>query len=96
MSILARVDAKLVGGILMGTKENVFEIVKEMIIDRFDVQAESVTPTMTFNDLGADSLDIVELVMELENRFEVTFDDDKIEQLDNVGDAVQYIETLTA
>lgn len=91
-----RVDAKLVGGILMGTKENVFEIVKEMIIDRFDVQEESVTPTMTFNDLGADSLDIVELVMELENRFEVTFDDDKIEQLDNVGDAVQYIETLTA
>ena len=96
MSILMRVDAKLVGGILMGTKENVFEIVKEMIIDRFDVQEESVTPTMTFNDLGADSLDIVELVMELENRFEVTFDDDKIEQLDNVGDAVQYIETLTA
>lgn len=96
MSILACVDAKLVGGILMGTKENVFEIVKEMIIDRFDVQEESVTPTMTFNDLGADSLDIVELVMELENRFEVTFDDDKIEQLDNVGDAVQYIETLTA
>ncbi len=96
MSILTRVDAKLVGGILMGTKENVFEIVKEMIIDRFDVQEESVTPTMTFNDLGADSLDIVELVMELENRFEVTFDDDKIEQLDNVGDAVQYIETLTA
>ena len=91
-----RVDTKLVGGILMGTKENVFEIVKEMIIDRFDVQEESVTPTMTFNDLGADSLDIVELVMELENRFEVTFDDDKIEQLDNVGDAVQYIETLTA
>lgn len=96
MSILMRVDAKLVGGILMGTKENVFEIVKEMIIDRFDVQEESVTPTMTFNDLGADSLDIVELVMELENRFEVTFDDEKIEQLDNVGDAVQYIETLTA
>lgn len=96
MSILTRVDAKLVGGILMGTKENVFEIVKEMIIDRFDVQEESVTPTMTFNDLGADSLDIVELVMELENRFEVTFDDEKIEQLDNVGDAVQYIETLTA
>lgn len=80
----------------MGTTENVFEIVKEMIIDRFDVQEESVTPTMTFNDLGADSLDIVELVMELENRFEVTFDDDKIEQLDNVGDAVQYIETLIA
>lgn len=80
----------------MGTKKNVFEIVKEMIIDRFDVHEESVTPTMTFNDLGADSLDIVELVMELENRFEVTFDDDKIEQLDNVGDAVQYIETLTA
>lgn len=78
----------------MEATENVFEIVKEMIVDRFGVQEDTVTPTMTFNDLGADSLDIVELVMELENRFEVTFDDEKIEQLANVGDAVQYIETL--
>lgn len=79
----------------MGT-EKVFAIVQEMVVDRFGVQAESVTPTMTFNDLGADSLDVVELVMELENRFEVTFEDDKIEQLANVGDAVQYIESLIA
>lgn len=84
----------MVGGVEMEATENVFEIVKEMIVDRFGVQEDTVTPTMTFNDLGADSLDIVELVMELENRFEVTFDDEKIEQLANVGDAVQYIETL--
>ncbi|HFI0462835.1 TPA: acyl carrier protein [Streptococcus suis] len=78
----------------MTTNENVFDIVKEMIVDRFGVQEDRVTPAMTFNDLGADSLDIVELVMELENRFEVTFEDDKIEELANVGDAVSYIETL--
>lgn len=78
----------------MTTNENVFDIVKEMIVDRFGVQEDRVTPAMTFNDLGADSLDIVELVMELENRFEVTFEDDKIEELANVGDAVSYIENL--
>lgn len=85
-----------VGGVNVGATENVFEIVKDLIVDRFGVQEESVTPTMTFNDLGADSLDVVELVMELENQFEVTFEDDKIEQLANIGDAVQYIETLKA
>lgn len=78
----------------MATTKSVFEIVRDMIVDRFGVQEESVTPTMTFSDLGADSLDVVELVMELENHFEVTFEDEKIEQLANVGDAVQYIETL--
>ena len=49
---------------------------------------------MTFEDLGADSLDVVELVMELEDRFNVQFEDEKIEQLVNVGDAVQYINQL--
>lgn len=78
----------------MAANENVFDVVKEMIVDRFGVQEEVVTPAMTFSDLGADSIDIVELVMELENRFEVTFEDDKIEQLANVSDAVQYIESL--
>ncbi|MBD3949692.1 acyl carrier protein [Tuanshanicoccus lijuaniae] len=78
----------------MGETETVFSIVKNMIVDRFDVNEETVTPTMTFDDLGADSLDVVELVMEIENHFDVTFDDEKIEQLTNIGDAVQYIETL--
>lgn len=78
----------------MKTNDTIFEIVKEMIVDRFGVQEDRVTSDMTFNDLGADSLDVVELVMELENRFEVTFEDDKIEQLNNVGDAVSYIESL--
>ncbi|MBR7927359.1 acyl carrier protein [Aerococcaceae bacterium zg-ZUI334] len=78
----------------MGETETVFSIVKNMIVDRFNVNEETVTPTMTFDDLGADSLDVVELVMEIENHFDVTFDDEKIEQLTNIGDAVQYIETL--
>ncbi|MBK0348145.1 acyl carrier protein [Aerococcaceae bacterium zg-ZJ1578] len=78
----------------MSETETVFSIVKNMIVDRFNVNEETVTPTMTFDDLGADSLDVVELVMEIENHFDVTFDDEKIEQLTNIGDAVQYIETL--
>ncbi|MDO4432455.1 MAG: acyl carrier protein [Aerococcaceae bacterium] len=78
----------------MSTEHTVFEQVKEMIVDRFGVPSDKVTPQMTFSDLGADSLDVVEFVMELEDRFMIQFDDEKIEQLENVGDAVQYIEAL--
>ncbi|MCW6652611.1 acyl carrier protein [Aerococcaceae bacterium NML191292] len=78
----------------MSTEQTTFEQVKGMIVDRFGVPSEKVTEQMTFEDLGADSLDVVELVMELEDRFNVQFEDEKIEQLSNVGDAVQYIDQL--
>lgn len=79
----------------MAQEATTFEQVKEMIVDRFGVQEDKVTAEMTFEDLGADSLDVVELVMELEDTFNIQFDDDKIEELKNIGDAVTYIEQLT-
>lgn len=83
------------GGAEMAQEATTFEQVKEMIVDRFGVQEDKVTAEMTFEDLGADSLDVVELVMELEDTFNIQFDDDKIEELKNIGDAVTYIEQLT-
>ncbi|UUX34093.1 acyl carrier protein [Fundicoccus culcitae] len=74
--------------------EETFAIVQKMIVERFGVQADKITEEMTFDDLGADSLDVVELVMELEDRFGVQFEDEKIEELNNIGDAVQYIDQL--
>lgn len=79
----------------MSDKESILNVVREMIVDRFGVQEEKVTEEMTFEDLGADSLDVVELVMELEDHFNIQFDDEKIEELNNIGDAVKYIEELT-
>ena len=75
---------------------NTFEQVKQMIVERFGVSEEKVVPEMTFEDLGADSLDVVELVMEMEDTFNVQFEDSRIEALNNVGDAVDYIESLKA
>ncbi|WP_124057665.1 acyl carrier protein [Vaginisenegalia massiliensis] len=76
------------------SEKSTFDTVKEMIVDRFGVQADKVTAEMTFEDLGADSLDVVELVMELEDAFDIQFADDRIESLTNVGDAVAYINEL--
>lgn len=78
----------------MSHSESTFEAIRDMIVDRFGVQSESVTPEMTFDDLGADSLDIVEFVMEIEDQFEIQFEDERIEELKNIGDAVDYIEEL--
>jgi len=69
------------------------EKVTNIIIDKLGVEASEVTPEASFtNDLGADSLDIVELVMEFENEFDMTIPDDQAEKIGTVGDAITYIE----
>lgn len=78
----------------MSNNQPTLEVVREMIVDRFGVQEDKVTEDMSFQDLGADSLDVVELVMELEDHFNIQFDDEKIEELSNIGDAVRYINEL--
>lgn len=78
----------------MSENQATLEVVREMIVDRFGVQEDKVTADMTFQDLGADSLDVVELVMELEDHFNIQFDDEKIEELATIGDAVEYIDGL--
>ena len=77
-------------------KEATFERVKQMIVERFGISPDKVTPEMTFADLGADSLDVVEFVMESEDAFGVQFEDERIEGLNNVGEVVDYIDSLTA
>ncbi|MCU7556648.1 acyl carrier protein [Macrococcus capreoli] len=72
-----------------------FDKVKEIIVDRLGVDADKVTADASFkDDLGADSLDIAELVMELEDQFGMEIPDEEAEKINTVGDAVKYIESL--
>ena len=66
--------------------------VKAIIVDKLGVDESEVTPTASFtNDLGADSLDTVELIMELEKEFGISIPDDQAEKISTVQDAVDYI-----
>ena len=68
--------------------------VKEIIVTKLGVEDSQVTPTASFtNDLGADSLDTVELIMEFERAFNLTIEDSDAEKIQTVGDAVSYIES---
>ncbi len=70
-----------------------FEKVKEIVMEKLNVSEDKVTETATFvNDLGADSLDVVEFVMEVEKEFNITIPDEEATKLNTVGDAVKYIE----
>ncbi|WP_414043352.1 acyl carrier protein [Macrococcus animalis] len=72
-----------------------FDKVKDIIVDRLGVDADKVTAEASFkDDLGADSLDIAELVMELEDQFGMEIPDEEAEKINTVGDAVKYIESL--
>ena len=67
--------------------------VKAIIVDKLGVDESEVKPEATFtNDLGADSLDKVELIMELEKEFNITIPDDQAEKIATVGDAIAYVE----
>lgn len=71
--------------------------VKAIIVDKLGVDEAEVTPAATFtNDLGADSLDTVELIMEFEKEFGVTIPDEDTEKIVNVGDAISYIEKASS
>lgn len=72
---------------------DVFEKVREIIVERLKVDSSEVTPDAAFvEDLRADSLDIVEMVMKLEETFDITIPDEDVEKLRTVEDAVAYIE----
>lgn len=72
---------------------SVFDEVKEIIVDHLAVDAEEVKMESSFvDDLGADSLDTVEMIMALEEKFGVTIEDSEAEKLNTVGDAVRFIE----
>ncbi|MDO4367191.1 MAG: acyl carrier protein [Bacteroidales bacterium] len=68
--------------------------VKDIIVEKLNVDANEVTPEASFTkDLGADSLDTVELIMEFEKAFNITIPDEAAEKIATVGDAIKYIES---
>ena len=71
-----------------------FERVKNVIVDQLSVDAEEVKPEASFvDDLVADSLDVVELIMGLETEFDIEIPDEDAEKISTVGDAVDYIKS---
>ena len=71
-----------------------FERVKNVIVDQLSVDADEVTLEASFvDDLGADSLDVVELIMGLETEFDIEIPDEDAEKMSTVGDAVEYIKS---
>ena len=74
-------------------EKSIEEKVRDIIVDQLGVNAEQVTPAASFiEDLGADSLDTVELVMAFEEEFSVEVPDEDAEKLQSVGDVIKYIE----
>ena len=74
-----------------------FDKVKDIITDKLGVEEEKISAEASFvDDLGADSLDTVELIMEFEKEFDVQIPDDKAEAIATVGDAIKFIEDVKA
>lgn len=75
----------------------VFDKIRDIIVDQLDVDAEEVTAESSIiDDLGADSLDVVDLISSVEDEFDVEIPDEKVEGIKTVGDIVAYIESATA
>lgn len=77
------------------TNEEIFSSIKSMIVDQLGVEESSITLESSFiDDLNADSLDMVELVMAMEQEFDISIPDEVAEKVATVGDAVDYIKGL--
>jgi len=76
---------------------DIFEQVKEVVVEQLNVNPDEVKPESRFvEDLGADSLDVVELVMALEEKFGIEIPDEDAEKIQTVADAVKYIQEHAA
>lgn len=72
--------------------EDIKNRLKEIVVDRLDVEEDQIKPEASFvEDLGADSLDIVELIMGIEEEFDIEIPDEDAEKLTNVGEAMNYV-----
>jgi len=80
----------------LGGEKMLFEKVKDIISDQLGIDSDEITMESSFiDDLGADSLDIVELIMALESEFDMEIPDEDAEKISVVGDVVDYIKTHT-
>ena len=71
-----------------------FERIREIIAEQFGLDAESVTEETAFKDLG-DSMDLIELIMALEEEFDMEIEDEEAEKLKTVGDAMEYLKSIS-
>ena len=79
-----------------GVLELIFEKVREVISNVLGIEPEDITMESSFTeDLGADSLDVVELIMDLQEEFDIEIPDEEAEKVQTVGDVVDYIKTHT-
>ena len=77
----------------MAKKVDISGRITKIIVDKLGVDEKQITPAASFtNDLGADSLDTVELIMEFEKEFNLAIPDDQAEQISTVGQAIEYVE----
>lgn len=70
----------------------VFDKIAAIIADQLDMEVEDITTESTFEDLGADSLDVVDVIMTLEDEFDMEIPDEAIENMKTVGELVKYVE----
>ena len=74
------------------SEEEIFNKIKDMIADNFEVDKDKITENTNFmNDLDADSIDLVEFILQLEDEFGAEIPDDEAEKIKTIGDAVSYI-----
>ncbi|MDB9372481.1 acyl carrier protein [Nodularia sphaerocarpa] len=79
------------------SQSDIFAKVKKIVVDQLSVEEDKITPEANFaNDLGADSLDTVELVMALEEEFDIEIPDESAEKITTVQEAVDYIKDKVA
>src|SRR5690606_36781170 len=85
--------AKILNHLNIKNMSEIAQKVKQIIIEKLGVEESEVTPEASFtNDLGADSLDTVELIMEFEKEFNISIPDDQAENISTVGQAISYLE----
>jgi acyl carrier protein len=77
---------------MAASRDEVFERIREVLAERLSVEESDITEEANFQeDLGADSLDLVEMIMELEDQFGIKIPDEDAQQIQTVGQAVEYV-----
>ena len=93
MDVLSGLDHVIKGEKMLSDRQK--EILTEIVIDQLQIKKEKIVPGITFDELGADSLDKIELIMAVEDEFGIKIPDSEAEKLITVKNAVDYLETAT-